>query len=617
MLRSSLLLLASLLGIYMVRDASAQDLRFAWLTDTHVGSTTGSDDLRRSVRDINHQVDVRFVILSGDITEFGSDAQLREAKAILDSLQVPYHIIPGNHDTKWSASGGTTFRALWGNDRFVFDAGGYRFIGIHQGPRMKMADGYWAPEDLRWLDSVLTSLPDPRTPLFLVTHYPVDSSIANWYELLDRVRPFNIQAFLVGHGHRKGADLYEGIPGIMNRSNLRGGDSVGGYALCRFAKETLFVAERRTGLVTLPPWDTLFLGDRDYGPVLSRASRPDTSVNRQYPAVRRVWSFDCAYTIASSAGVDSSSVVVGDASGRVTCLNLRDGTKRWVFNSAGPVYSTPVLDAGRVFFGSADSSVWCLEERSGKELWRFKTGAAVVASPAIVGGRLFIGASDGQFRCLDPGTGRLIWSRGDIPGFVECRPLVEGGRVLFGAWDGHFYALDEKTGDSLWMWAGDRPGVLYSPGACWPVGRAGRVFFVAPDRKMTCLEEATGREMWRTGMHEVRESIGMSADGRRLYVRTVRDTILALDPSSPEPVTMWANRIGFGYDINSAMLVEQGEMVYYPTKNGFLYALDAHSGELIWVHRLSDGAVHTVSPAGRRRVVATGFDGRVTLLESR
>jgi len=139
MRRSSLLLLASLLGIYMVRDASAQDLRFAWLTDTHVGSTTGSDDLRRSVRDINHQVDVRFVILSGDITEFGSDAQLREAKAILDSLQVPYHIIPGNHDTKWSASGGTTFRALWGNDRFVFDAGGYRFIGIHQGPRMKMA----------------------------------------------------------------------------------------------------------------------------------------------------------------------------------------------------------------------------------------------------------------------------------------------------------------------------------------------------------------------------------------------------------------------------------------------------------------------------------------------
>jgi outer membrane protein assembly factor BamB/predicted phosphodiesterase len=614
---ASLLLLASLLGTGMVSDAPAQDLRFAWLSDTHVGSTTGADDLRASVRDINHQSGVRFVILSGDITEFGSDAQLREAKAILDSLQVPYHIIPGNHDTRWSASGGTTFRALWRDDRFVFDAGGYRFVGLHQGPRMKMADGYWAPEDLRWLDSVLTRLPDPRTPLFLVTHYPVDSSIANWYQLLDRVRPFNIQAFLVGHGHRQRADLYEGIPGIMNRSNLRGADSVGGYALCRISQETLFVTERRSGLRTFPPWDTLVLGDRKYAPLIGRSSHPDTSANRMYPAVHRVWSYECAYTIASSAGVDSSSVVVGDAAGRVTCLELRDGTRRWVFRTAGPVYSTPAIDAARVFFGSADSCVWCLDEWSGKALWRFKTGAAVVASPAIMGGRLFVGASDGQFRCLDARTGELIWSRAGIGGFVECRPLVEGGRVFFGAWDSHFYALDEKTGDLLWMWTGDRPGILYSPGACWPVGHAGRVFFVAPDRKMTCLDEATGREIWRTGVHEVRESIGMAADGKRLYVRTMRDTILALNPLSPDPVTIWGNRIGFGYDINSAMLVEQGRIVYYPTKNGTLYALDAHSGALLWIHRLSDGAVHTVTPAGGRRIVATGFDGRVTLLESR
>jgi 3',5'-cyclic AMP phosphodiesterase CpdA len=175
-------------------------LRFAWLSDTHVsgaigavGSTTGAADLSRTVRDLNAISGIDFVILSGDITEMGSNTELELAKAILDSLNKPYHIIPGNHDTKWSESGATKFPALWGSDKFVFEYGGYRFIGLHQGPIMRMGDGHFSPEDLRWLDSVLVNLPDKKQPLFFVTHYPIDPSIDNWYELLDRAPSVTIR----------------------------------------------------------------------------------------------------------------------------------------------------------------------------------------------------------------------------------------------------------------------------------------------------------------------------------------------------------------------------------------------------------------------------------------
>jgi 3',5'-cyclic AMP phosphodiesterase CpdA len=75
-----------------------------------VGAPSGARDLLWSIRDINRQRDVRFVLLSGDIAETGSDAELLTAKSLLDSLRVPYDIIPGDHDTKWSESGGATFR---------------------------------------------------------------------------------------------------------------------------------------------------------------------------------------------------------------------------------------------------------------------------------------------------------------------------------------------------------------------------------------------------------------------------------------------------------------------------------------------------------------------------
>src|SRR5436190_18812302 len=119
-------------------SAATPSFRFAWLSDTHVGSPTGEEDLRASVRDINSQTGLSFVVISGDVTEFGSREQLRLAKEILDGLKIPCHAVPGNHDTKWSESGATDFGRIWQDDRFVFEFGGFRFIAIHQGPLMKM-----------------------------------------------------------------------------------------------------------------------------------------------------------------------------------------------------------------------------------------------------------------------------------------------------------------------------------------------------------------------------------------------------------------------------------------------------------------------------------------------
>ncbi len=86
-----LLVFVSLLSFY---HASAQQgFQFAHITDLHIGSGQADEDLRRTVADINNNASLRFVIASGDITEFGSDQELRLAKQILDSLNKPYYIL--------------------------------------------------------------------------------------------------------------------------------------------------------------------------------------------------------------------------------------------------------------------------------------------------------------------------------------------------------------------------------------------------------------------------------------------------------------------------------------------------------------------------------------------
>jgi outer membrane protein assembly factor BamB len=112
----------------------------------------------------------------------------------------------------------------------------------------------------------------------------------------------------------------------------------------------------------------------------------------------------------------------------------------------------------------------------------------------------------------------------------------------------------------------------------------------------------------------VRESIGMSEDLSLYFVRAMQDFMYAFSTSSPQPEKVWESKPGFTYDINSAMPVEKGGTLFYGTKNGVLYALDAKTGAVKWLHRIGVGVVNTVVPLGAEQVLATDFDGKVTLV---
>ena len=608
-------------------SAGRAPLRFAWLSDTHVGSDRGAADLGTSVEDINKQANLAFVLVTGDITEMGLYENLRTAKDILDGLRVPCYVIPGNHDTKWSESGGSDIARLWGAERFVFESGGVRFIGMHQGPVMKMGDGHFAPQDVRWLDGLLAEPGAAAKPTIFVTHYPLDESIANWYVVQDKLKTVPTVAVLVGHGHKNGAMDFEGLAGVMGRSNLGTKEAAPGYTIVEIDGKAMTFAERTAGR-TRAPWHRIGLAKDGLpaGPKSRRAAgavkpvsappRPDLGINGLFPGVRVRWRFEAGWTIASSASVSGDTLIFGDASGAVRALRIADGSIAWEFKTDDPVYSTPAVAGGRVVFGGTDGAIRALDARLGTLVWKLQTGGPVVASPTIADGVVYIGSSDHIFRAISLASGDPVWSHSGIEGFVETKPLIAGGLVVFGAWDGRLYALDAKTGRLAWTWQGEQPSPYYAPAACWPVAAAGKVFIVAPDRMMTAIELGTGREIWGTDNLSVRESIGISEDGRRVFVRTTDDVIAAVAPDADGQETLWETEAGIGQDISSAQLAEKDGVVFYGTKNGLLLALDAATGEIKWRHRVGAALLNTVTPISGREVAVTDFDGRVSLIVS-
>jgi len=158
------------------------------------------------------------------------------------------------------------------------------------------------------------------------------------------------------------------------------------------------------------------------------------------PALQNFWAG--TYDHRSRVNVDRTFhvVVVGDClyfgssnSGKVVCLDGRDGSERWKFFTGGPVRFAPTVNNGKVYFGSDDGYVYCLHASDGSLIWNvratsseelmfvngrmvsvcpIRTGVLVDSGVAYWGAGLFAGALTGLNRYLcayDAENGNEIW----------------------------------------------------------------------------------------------------------------------------------------------------------------------------------------------------------------
>lgn len=594
--------------------AQIQPFRFAFISDTHIGSPDGNAerDLRHTVADINSNKQLDFAVITGDITELGTDNQLKLAKKILDSLTIPWYIIPGNHDAGWSESGGVSFARTFGNDRFSFDHNGIRFIACASGPYVRMSDGHIPRDAIRWLDSLLKKTP-ASLPVIFLNHYPIDNSLDNWYEAIDRLKQNNTIAILCGHGHTNKAFSFEDIPGVMGRSNLRAKAAVGGYNLVEVRADSMLFSERRPGVETLPVWTGIKIERHRYS--TGKFPRPVYDINHTYPQAKAVWTFSSDANVISTPAVAGRLVIFGNQQGRIDALSLKDGKKQWSFQTGGSIFSSPAVSNDKLVLGSGDGAIYCLQAGNGKLIWKFSTGAAVLGSPLIDGNTVYIGGSDHHFRAIDLTTGQERWHFDGLDGPVVSTPLLYNSSIIFGAWDTNLYALNKDDGKKQWSWNNGSTVRNFSPAACIPVAHDGVVYVVAPDRCITALDIASGSALWRSKASGVRESIGISADGKWVYGKAMNDTIVAFPTGREKQEPAWKMNCGFGYEHVPSMLIEKDGQVFFGTRLGVVYAIDPATQKIIWAHKIDNSMVNTVRVLSKTQVIASTMDGKVALLE--
>ncbi len=131
-------------------------------------------------------------------------------------------------------------------------------------------------------------------------------------------------------------------------------------------------------------------------------------------------------------------------------------------------------------------------------------------------------------------------------------------------------------------------GVLYSRGGEWSV------YVVAPDRTISAIDAQNGATLWRNKETRVRESIGISNDGKWIYGKTMRDTVVAYAASREAAKSGLGHERRFGYEHVPSMLIEKDGQVFFGTRSGVVYAIDPQNRKVVWAHKIDNSMVNTV-----------------------
>lgn len=155
------------------------------------------DEVEGFVKSANNQV-ADFVLLAGDLTDFGIDDEYGWIHDIMKRLNKPYLAVIGNHDL--SGNGEKVFKERYGPLNTSFVVNGFKFVLLNTNSREYRFNG--RVPDLEWMRGQLSGNDFDR--VIVVSHVPpfdhdFDRSLEKGYaEALHNAPKVNLSL----HGHR-------------------------------------------------------------------------------------------------------------------------------------------------------------------------------------------------------------------------------------------------------------------------------------------------------------------------------------------------------------------------------------------------------------------------------
>ncbi|MDP7397414.1 MAG: PQQ-binding-like beta-propeller repeat protein [Lentisphaeria bacterium] len=334
--------------------------------------------------------------------------------------------------------------------------------------------------------------------------------------------------------------------------------------------------------------------------------------------------------------------------------------------------NSPILHEGKLFVATQNFDIdgpgpqlLCIDPANGRIMWRRELEGNAGFSPAATDGKVFVTTSQGVTAAFRATDGESVWRRcfwGDDGNWefrVCAGPIVphHDGRLIVAAEGGPFAVYAVDTGRTL-LWQDELPTSRQNlwHSAPYPVGD---ILYWNCYYGNTAQDLSTGDVLWTTDTQEFRTravSMGMVRDG--VFFQNSRYSTMALDCGTgdvlwhqpmengsfgppavvvgPEtlisggaericlsrtdgsvawkfatelPATQEGSNRGHTMGGHSTPCIA-GDVAYFGGENGYLYAVDAGTGECLWRYYLGLPIMGSPIISGNALFVSD-FDGNL------
>lgn len=329
----------------------------------------------------------------------------------------------------------------------------------------------------------------------------------------------------------------------------------------------------------------------------------------------------------SSPVVSEGSVYVAslDENGRgkasLTKMEATTGRILWQRPLGASVRNSIAIDAGLVFAQDVLGILYAIRTTDGSLAWKrdLKTGVIPALNEGLVAKDGIVYAGTGhQLMAFKAGTGEMLWqnkgwARGE--GCVATLSLSRDGILIGSRHWGGLFGNDARTGKMLWAdWDADLRFRAATP-AIW-----GDVMYVTSAGSLLMIENRSGRILMRKKLNYEVEVVSTPLVTKDAIIfGTSANGVVALDKETLEEKWQFRTReamiLSAPYVGNHPSTVEAspvlcGDQVYIGASDGTLYAINARTGILEWLHHMGAPIFATVSVSGNGLFVSD-FGGNV------
>lgn len=297
----------------------------------------------------------------------------------------------------------------------------------------------------------------------------------------------------------------------------------------------------------------------------------------------------------------------------------RQLSKAWTATSAeaGRGIFAPAVDADGIFVAGETGRVSRLNLQNGSEVWRVDLGKVLSSGAGAGGGLVLAGGLKGEVFALDAGSGAKRWTV-SLSSAVSAPPAVESGVVVVRTGDGRIYGLDAADGSRKWLYTRQLPA-LSLQGLSGLTIRDGVVYAGFPGGKLAAIKLANGIQQWEvnvslsrgaTELERVNDVAGKPmVDAQKACAVTYQGRVACFDRVKGN--LLWARDMS-----SDAGLGMDEQFVYVTDDKDAVIAMDKETGRAAWRQdKLANRQITAPLSLGKFVVVAD-FEGYVHILSA-